>query len=60
MKKDSGGGWGRGTTNYVILLATMVGRRSKFFILNRLKPLQKLNIRRREVNVNFHQKIGVY
>ena len=49
MKKDSGGGWGGGTTNYVILLATMVGRRSKFFILNRLKPLQKLNIRRREV-----------
>ena len=37
-----------GATNYVKLLATMVGRRRKF-ISNRLKRLEKLNIFRRKV-----------
>ena len=43
-EKNSGGG-----TNYVILSATMVSRRRKFLISNRLKQLEKLNICRREV-----------
>ena len=38
-----------GATNYVILPATMVGRRRKFFISSPLKGLEKLNICRREV-----------
>ena len=45
MKKKSG----RGATNYVILSATMVSRRRKFLISNRLKELEKLNICRMEV-----------
>ena len=42
-------GDGKGDTNYVILSAFMVGRQRTFFILNRLKWLEKLNICRREV-----------
>ena len=38
-EKNSGG-----ATNYEILLATMVGRRKKFCISNRLKRVKKLNI----------------
>ena len=38
-----------GATNYVVLSATMVGRRRKSLISNRLKRLEKLNICRREV-----------
>ena len=38
-----------GAINYVVLSATMVGRRKKFFTLNRLKRLEKLNICRRQV-----------
>ena len=33
--------------NYEIMLATMVGRREKFSISNRLKRLENLNIHRR-------------
>ena len=44
-EKNSGGG----ATNQEILPATMVGRRRKFFISNRLKRLEKLNICRRQV-----------
>ena len=47
-EKTSGGE----ATNYVMLLATMDGRRRKFFISNRLKRLGKLNICRRDVIVN--------
>ena len=36
-------------TNQEVLSATMVGRRRKFFILNRLKRPEKLNICRRQV-----------
>ena len=43
-KKNSGG-----ATNEEVLLATMVGRRRKFFILNRLKRLEKLTICRKQV-----------
>ena len=43
-EKNSGG-----ATNYEILSATMVGRRRKCFISNRLKGLEKLNICRRQV-----------
>ena len=52
MKKipgGRGGGGGGEATNYVMLLATMDGRRRKFFISNRLKRLGKLNICSREV-----------
>ena len=38
-----------GATNHELLLATMVGRPRKFFISNRLKALEKLNICRRQV-----------
>ena len=38
-----------GTTNYVLLSVTMVGRRRKFSISNCLKRLEKLNICRMEV-----------
>ena len=38
-----------GSTNYKILSATMVGRRRKFLMSNRLKRLEKLNICRRQV-----------
>ena len=38
-EKNSGG-----AMNYEILLATMVGRRKKFCISNRLKRLKKFNI----------------
>ena len=38
-----------GATNYVILSVTMVSRRRKFFISNRLKRLEKRNICRRKV-----------
>ena len=38
-----------GSTNYEILSATMVGRLRKFFVSNRLKQLEKLNICRRQV-----------
>ena len=43
-EKNSGG-----AINYEILSPTMVGRRRKFFISNRLKGLGKLNICRRQV-----------
>ena len=43
-QKNSGG-----ATNYYILSATMAGRRRKFFISNRLKRLEKLNICRSQV-----------
>ena len=46
MKINVGGGRG---ANYVILSATMVGRQRKFFISSRLKGLEKLNIRWREL-----------
>ena len=36
--------FGRGATNYEILSATMVDRGRKFFVSNRLKGLEKLNI----------------
>ena len=54
MKKLLGwvGGGKGGATNYVILPATMVERRRRFFISNRLKRLGKLNICRRDVIVN--------
>ena len=38
-----------GATNYEMLSATMVGGQRKFFISNRLKGLEKLNICRRQV-----------
>ena len=44
MKKILGG-----AINYDTLWATMVGQRRKFFISNRLKGLEKLNICRRQV-----------
>ena len=47
-KGEGGGGRGE-ATNYEILLATMVGRRRKFPISNRLKRLEKLHICRRQV-----------
>ena len=40
MKKILGGG----DTNYEVLSATMVGQQRKFFISNRLKRLEKLDI----------------
>ena len=40
---------GRGARNYEILSATMVGRRRKLLISNRLKGLEKLNIYWRRV-----------
>ena len=48
-ENNSVGGRGGGSTNYKILSATMVGRRRKFLISNRLKRLEKLNICRRQV-----------
>ena len=45
--RPEGGEWG--TKNYEILWATMVDRRRKFFISNRLKGLEKLNIYWRRV-----------
>ena len=44
-EKDSGV-----AINYVILSATMVARQRKFFISNRLKQLEKLNICRMRNN----------
>ena len=44
-EKDSGV-----AINYVILPATMVARQRKFFISNRLKQLEKLNICRSRNN----------
>ena len=38
-----------GATNNKVLSATMVGRRRKFIISNRLRGLEKLNIYRRQV-----------
>ena len=42
-EQNSGGG----ATNQEILSATIIGQRRKFFISNRLKRLEKLNICRR-------------
>ena len=45
MKKFLGG---EGVaTNFEIMLATMIGRRRKFLISNRLKELEKIRICRR-------------
>ena len=49
MKKIWGGGGGGGNTNYEVLSATMVGQQRKFFISNRLKRLEKLDICGRQV-----------
>ena len=53
MKKILGGGGGGGgvggNTNYEVLSATMVGQQRKFFISNRLKRLEKLDICGRQV-----------
>ena len=48
MKKILGRGGG-GATNYEILSATMIGWRRKFFISNRLKGIEKLDICRSQV-----------
>ena len=39
----------RGSSSYEIFSATMVGQRRKFYISNRLKQLEKLNICMRQV-----------
>ena len=53
MKKNSWGGGGGGgelpATNYEIVSATMVGRRKKISVSNRLQRIEKPNICRRQL-----------